>query len=824
MSTKRPYLDYPRNEAGLVDNFIGTAYDVVKGVYDALPELTDLHDQIEQIPNLAVNAVEAAMVPARVEINASIQLSQAWAESLSAPNPNDTSSKSARTWALEAAQHALDANKINRSFPFTFNELQSVYDVTVISGLTDITTAGMSLWIEGAIDYNFVINSTTQFTLTDMASIPQGAAMRLMVNARFDDLAKNLDELQVTFQEDFDEAQASREAEFQEFLENSDYEVPVLYQPGLVISRPSQTVIYDGYSYRVDTLYIPLTTTNWSADSPKMKLIGDKKLRDDLAKPDGADIPAFVRKDYSLNRAIRNVGDYLNVHDIHLQEFADFVVNDDWSYAFDEAFAHGAAFPQPGTGGRLRLGGGAFGLRRQVNIPFGWTLIGTSSDFYGTSLFPLPDFVGDWMCHFGTTTSYNNGRWDSISMDMGNMKGVGCLLFEGAYRNSAVQNCTFRRVGTDVAGLIVRPSTHVGATSVCESTIISDFYVIKDSSEDQTVNGIQLYSLQESVLINVKCFHAGNPAVTRGGSGIYIEDCRGLTIISGGVVGAAYGIHLHAKTRNCTGITIHGMTWENNGSANIKTSGENGFLVTGVDVPTMRTEFPAVPLALDLQGCSGAHFFVGSANVKAAADCNNILVEGSGIGSKDIAVGAQVTFIDRGNAVNRAYRVSPAFDIYSTTNPQFSLSVTGRTGSWRHDWNANATTDSGMRIRSPLGNTLVTFTDAGAGVVSRFQQRTAVQSDNTPAMLWEVTGRASNWRWEWSASISTDNGYRLVGPDGRTVFSARDTGGVSSIGFFDGVRSAKRELTGVITTSDPILKQVVQLLAAYGLATNSTTG
>lgn len=49
MATKRPYTDYPRNESGLVDNMLGTAYDAVKTVADNI-------EVVVSIPNLAEQA------------------------------------------------------------------------------------------------------------------------------------------------------------------------------------------------------------------------------------------------------------------------------------------------------------------------------------------------------------------------------------------------------------------------------------------------------------------------------------------------------------------------------------------------------------------------------------------------------------------------------------------------------------------------------------------------------------------------------------------------------------------------------------------------
>lgn len=68
----RPFCDFPRNEQGLVDNFIGTAFDVVKRVNDNIAELKRLDGVLGEIGELAetkaTEAVEAALVPVRVEL------------------------------------------------------------------------------------------------------------------------------------------------------------------------------------------------------------------------------------------------------------------------------------------------------------------------------------------------------------------------------------------------------------------------------------------------------------------------------------------------------------------------------------------------------------------------------------------------------------------------------------------------------------------------------------------------------------------------------------------------------------------------------------
>lgn len=281
MTTRRTMLDFPRNEAGLVDEFIGTAYDVVKGVYDNMDELEVLHDIVVELPTLAETVVEAAMVPARIELAQIIDTGETEINSIIATGQAaiDTSvgqasgfASAAQASAEEAAASALEAQKVNQSFPFTFNAAQSQYNVSTITGQPDTTTAGMTLWVEGAIEYAFTINTSKLFTINDPTLYPDGAQMRLIVNARWDDGANNLYELTASYQQMFGE-----------FLDNSDFEQPVPYAGGLEITRSTQTLLYLGEMYRVAHEYLPLTTTSWAADESKLVVVGDKVLRQDLA-------------------------------------------------------------------------------------------------------------------------------------------------------------------------------------------------------------------------------------------------------------------------------------------------------------------------------------------------------------------------------------------------------------------------------------------------------------------------------------------------------------------------------------------------------------
>lgn len=314
MTTRRTMLDFPRNEAGLVDEFIGTAYDVVKGVYDNMDELEVLHDIVAELPTLAETVVEAAMVPARTELAEIIETGQA-AIDISVGQASDFAD-AAQASAMEAEFQANETKKVNQSFPFTFNAAQTQYNVSTITGQPDTTTAGMTLWVEGAIEYAFTINTSKLFTINDPTLYRDGCQMRLIVNARWDDGANNLDQLTASYQQMFGE-----------FLDNSNYEQPVAYAAGLSLVRSTQTVLYLGEMYRVAHEYLPLVTTTWAADQSKLLAVGDAVLRQDMADATnpalGVGLSAFLRS--NLADQITNAQQMLSGQRVNIYEFAKYI-------------------------------------------------------------------------------------------------------------------------------------------------------------------------------------------------------------------------------------------------------------------------------------------------------------------------------------------------------------------------------------------------------------------------------------------------------------------------------------------------------------------
>lgn len=186
--------------------------------------------------------------------------------------------------AQEAAESAIKANTINLQFPFNFVAGKSQYDVSVISGRSDINTTSLALIVEGTIVSDFTITTDKIFTLnsTTMNALADGAQMWIIVNSRFDDLISNFDELQDGFTAEFQSEKVARTLDYYNHLKNLQLEPSVAYTTGLSIVRPTQTVTQSGVLYRPLATALPITTTTWATDASKFVVANDMSLRDEL--------------------------------------------------------------------------------------------------------------------------------------------------------------------------------------------------------------------------------------------------------------------------------------------------------------------------------------------------------------------------------------------------------------------------------------------------------------------------------------------------------------------------------------------------------------
>lgn len=127
---------------------------------------------------------------------------------------------------------------------------------------------------------------------------------------------------------DFDAAQTQRTDQFQTFLNNSGYETPVVYAPGLNITRSTQIVRYMGELYRPKVSALPFITTTFPADEAKWLANGDNSLRQEMATKGadkGAWMMAWEREDNLETDAL--VAKFLNAQTPSAWEFAHLITN-----------------------------------------------------------------------------------------------------------------------------------------------------------------------------------------------------------------------------------------------------------------------------------------------------------------------------------------------------------------------------------------------------------------------------------------------------------------------------------------------------------------
>lgn len=247
---------------------------------------------------------------------------------------NQTLTQQAKS-TIDAARALL---KVNATYPFTFVAGQMQYDVGVISGDPAVTTAGMALWIEGAIEYAFTVDSMKKFTLQSSDVYADGQQMRIIVNARYDHMFDQLDEL-------YTDEKNKRTQDYLAYLEAMAFEPEVPYNPDILIERPTQVLRYLDVNYRPLRAALPFITSTWTGDQGKLIQAEDITLRQFLYSPQGSTVLGFSRS--SLATAINSVSKMLSAQPYSIWEFSDVVVdrpdaNDpdtwDWTPALVKAF------------------------------------------------------------------------------------------------------------------------------------------------------------------------------------------------------------------------------------------------------------------------------------------------------------------------------------------------------------------------------------------------------------------------------------------------------------------------------------------------------
>jgi hypothetical protein len=468
-----------------------------------------------------------------------------------------------------------------------------------------------------------------------------------------------------------------------------------------------------------------------------------------------------------------------------------------------------ARFPATGSGGKRFIPPGKYRISSPIYVRANETLEGGGSDSYTSVIELNDDFVGEAaIIVTDPLASYVSAHVKNLGINLRNIAGVNGISYYGAYRNASIENVVAIGVAGDAHGIKV--TTQDGGITVCESLLLKDIYVIKQTGVTHTKSGVFLEKCQESTLINVKSFHSTNPGPIGGAACLHVRDSRGIVVINGGFLGGDNGILVDAVTRQVDGVTLLNPTFENIGTAELKLLGTSTYVVSNVQMPTARRESPVSPAFVDINYAQFVDVNIANGGAVLGANVNNTVIRDNGAGTITATTGAQYTRLSSGNAVRANYQVGPGLDLVApVSTPRLSFNVLGKSTSYRFDWSANSTNDNGFRLVDTGSN--IVFNYLGGNF--DFQQNPRINKVN-PRLDWLVPSRTGSYVWHWSADATNDFGFQMRVPSGATAVLVSDTGSAAKLGFFGASAVAKPTGTPAAATDAATTQALVNSLRA----------
>lgn len=173
--------DFPRNEAGLVGEFIGTAYDTVRRVYHSLPEIQRLDGVLAEIPVLAEQVTQAALDEAFpiFELKVDTALADAMVianQAVSNATAQAVAAEASAVRAEDAANSIESITGADGANRILFNR-GMVYDPGTIGHELKLV-AGFALPVNYAVDVvltrgnEIVIRNGTEYRVKDPTTLP----------------------------------------------------------------------------------------------------------------------------------------------------------------------------------------------------------------------------------------------------------------------------------------------------------------------------------------------------------------------------------------------------------------------------------------------------------------------------------------------------------------------------------------------------------------------------------------------------------------------------------------------------------------------------
>lgn len=387
------------------------------------------------------------------------------------------------------------------------------------------------------------------------------------------------------------------------------------------------------------------------------------------------------------------------------------------------------------TGKKLKLPSGILHISRSHDLSATGVYLQGEGGRYATRI--VADADGDYgkgyVIKLAPTEGsvVNNGSGlTNITIDLNEAPSLG-LLYQGAYDVSVVDAAEVINAHKDYPAAIIEP--HPNGTVI--QTLKIDTSSFSKKQTGGTGYTVVVRKAQECLIINSKFFGAPSNKTDKGSIPLLLEDVRGVQIIGGGFANSeSHCIDIYAKTRNTTHVTIIGPTFEGYKSKAIRTRAETGFTVSRLVCMNERLISPAAGL-LEGGSLTFSILYACNADIELLAGSTNNIIHAFDK-SKVIDNGQYNEVIESPSTLNSNRHVSTRQQsVKMTSTPAYNLEVEGKTGGYRFQWTASATTDAGAAIYTPNGSQPMRFLDDRIGFygTSPVTQRTSPLSTSTDA-------------------------------------------------------------------------------------------
>ncbi|MGR6842875.1 hypothetical protein [Acinetobacter baumannii] len=392
------------------------------------------------------------------------------------------------------------------------------------------------------------------------------------------------------------------------------------------------------------------------------------------------------------------------------------------------------------SGGTLMLPRGTWRISRSHDLSVTGLRLCGDGGRYASRI--IVDTNGDYSAGYvlklaptsGQTTTGGSGL-EKITIDLNEAPAIG-LIYQGAYDVSALDRAEVINGHKDYPCAIFEPT----ATGTVIQTLKIDTSGFSKKSFGGTGYVVEIRKAQECLVINSKMFGSPSNNVTKGSVPLLLEDVRGIQIIGGGFANSETNcIHIYAKTRSTTHVTIIGPTFEGFKAKAIKTWGDPSTAdpavtnkVSRLIVMNERLIAPAAGL-LDASDLTFSTIYASNADIELKiGSTNNTIYTYDRL--KVIDAGTYNEVIESPSSLNSNRSVSSRQQsVKMDSTPAYHLEVPGKTGTYQFQWSASASTDNGASIRTPNNSQPLRFLDDRLGFfgASPVVQRTSPAVSST---------------------------------------------------------------------------------------------